>query len=304
LYFFKSRRIWDNWSKASTPDFQDLLLFLKPGEHTSVPFTSRLLNASQKPDSHMLNRNTVLIERKSGRITGALMLSPEGIVCPVLSNESSLEPLHRMVNSSSYYKKKYLTLMGAVDDISEFEKLFTNKKRLSVDYKLLCSRSDSLSDRINSYLNLKEASRMDITIHRALNSDLEKLMPLRKAYEIEEVILNPNNFNEGSCRRRFALTIDEQAVFYAENRGIPIATSCINACGIDWFQIGGVYTLPEYRGRGISAMLMARLAEHAVSTQKDLTLFVKKDNPAAIKLYSNCGFKKMDGYRISYLESR
>ena len=194
--------------------------------------------------------------------------------------------------------------MGAYDSVSVFEGLFRNRKRLSVDYNLLSADSHDIRKSIRSYLETKKAADKGISVHRATGSDLNRLMPLRKAYEIEEVLLNPENFIESACRRRFAATISEQAVFFAEKTGSPIAKSCINASGIDWLQIGGVYTLPEYRSRGISAMLMVALAEYAVSVRKNLTLFVKKDNIAAAKLYFNCGFIKNDNFRISYLESR
>ena len=113
-------------------------------------------------------------------------------------------------------------------------------------------------------------------IRTAAPSDLDRLMPLRRDYEIEEVLLDSSSFSEASCRNRFRTTIQQKAVFIGEIEEQPVATCCINSTGIDWLQIGGVYTMPAYRARGISARLMSKLAEDAAYRKKDLTLFVKK----------------------------
>ncbi|MDC7228609.1 MAG: GNAT family N-acetyltransferase [Spirochaetales bacterium] len=302
--FFRTEKKWGDWIRASARDFNALLDFLSPRAHSSVPFTSRLLNTSRKPDSTMLNRNPVFIKRESGRVSGALMLSPESIFSPVFGENCDIRDLDAMAASSSFFKKKYITLMGSTEDVKRFESVIYNRSSMSVDYHLLSAASKDILSISHDYVQNKEASSMGIQIRLASTGDLNLLMPLRRAYEIEEVILSPENFNEISCRRRFSMTIKEHAVFFADSGGRPLATSCINAEGIGFMQIGGVFTLPELRSKGISATLMQRIAEHASALNKDLTLFVKKDNPAALKLYKNCGFKKRGDYRITYLESR
>jgi predicted GNAT family acetyltransferase len=55
--------------------------------------------------------------------------------------------------------------------------------------------------------------------------------------------------------------------------------------------LGGVATLTEYRGRGLSALCVAALCEHLA--RKGLTsicLFYLKDNTPAGRLYDKLGF--------------
>ena len=289
---------------ASETDFIDLTEFIIPEENFAVPFSSRLINSDRVADAAMLQRNSVILENTGNEITGAIMLTPEGIICPVLTKKSRIAPLQRMIASSPYFRKRYLTLMGSLESVESIERLFTGRKKVSIDYNLLSAKSAQVKKVSRQYLSEKKQALADIMVQRASLTDIDRLMPLRKAYEIEEVLLNPYSFNEQACRSRFAATIKEQAVFFAEKNGVPVATSCINAGGINWLQLGGVFTLPEYRAQGISALLMTGIADYAASISRELTLFVKKDNTAANRLYANCGFIKLGYFRISYLERR
>ncbi|MDR3193469.1 MAG: GNAT family N-acetyltransferase, partial [Treponema sp.] len=68
------------------------------------------------------------------------------------------------------------------------------------------------------------------------------------------------------------------------------------------YQIGGVYVHPAYRGRGIARRLCAELARELLAEGKGLSLFVKKQNPAARSVYRDIGFKTQADYRISYYQ--
>ena len=275
-----------------------LLKFIQPREYYSVSFTSRL-------DRSAPGKNTVFIEKTGDEIISAVMLSPDGIICPVFTEESTLEPLGSIISGSAYAKKRYITLMGLKSDITAIENIFENKNRLSVDYSLFTGESSVIPEYIDKYLNKKDREfLMQFKTRKALPSDINKLMPNRIAYELEEVVLNPSHFNETACRNRYLKTISDETVIYAEAGGKPAASCCISSSGINWGQIGGVYTKPEYRSKGLSAMLMAEIAGQSSMQKKDLMLFVKKDNKAALTLYKNCGFDKKGEYRITYLESR
>jgi ribosomal protein S18 acetylase RimI-like enzyme len=45
---------------------------------------------------------------------------------------------------------------------------------------------------------------------------------------------------------------------------------------------------------------MTELLEHIAASGKNGTLFVKKDNAPAIKMYKNLGFVREHDFRISY----
>ena len=293
------------WSRAGKNGLSELLEFIQPFEHAAVPFTSRLLDHKRMPDKNRLRTNIVLAERSASKIISAVLLSPDGIICPVLTENSVIEPLADLIYKSSYSNRTYITVMGAKSNASRFENLFRHRRKVSIDYFLLTAASKGIPAIVSEYKKGKDPLFLDgFTVRRAAASDLPALMPLRKAYEIEEVLLNTSSYNENSCRQRFSRTITDDAVFIAERDNIPAGTCCINAHGLRWAQVGGVYTVPELRSRGLSAILMAETANYAADLGKDMTLFVKKDNLPALKLYRNCGFEITDSFRISYLERR
>ncbi len=284
-----------SWVKAGKKEIKELKEFIKPREYFSVSLTSRL----------NVFGSSVYIEKSGNKIISALLLDSMGVICPVLSSESSIQPLSWIIRNSVCGKKRYITIMGIEKDVLTIEKLFPERNKVSVDYDLLTAISKDVVLNGDLYLKKKNAALLEsISIRRASNSNIKKLMPLRKAYELEEVILNPEHFNEQACKMRLSRTVAGGIFLFAEIEGAPAATCCVNAEGFEWSQIGGVYTIPEYRSRGISARLITELAKRTAERNKNLTLFVKKDNKPALKLYSNCGFINSGCFRISYLERR
>ncbi|MFW9991876.1 MAG: GNAT family N-acetyltransferase [Candidatus Odinarchaeota archaeon] len=56
-------------------------------------------------------------------------------------------------------------------------------------------------------------------------------------------------------------------------------------------QLGNIYVLPDYRGRGLGRTLVSSIT-HEVLKQKEMaTLFVVRDNVAAISLYQKLGYR-------------
>ncbi len=54
--------------------------------------------------------------------------------------------------------------------------------------------------------------------------------------------------------------------------------------------IGGVYTLLEYRNKGYARSVISKIIQNCI-IKNNITLFVRKDNYPAIKLYNSMGFK-------------
>ena len=73
-----------------------------------------------------------------------------------------------------------------------------------------------------------------------------------------------------------------------------------NAASFTRLQIGGVDVLPEYRGLGIGRRMTAAFVGELSKQGRGLTLFVKKNNPAARAIYDHIGFSVAADYRISY----
>jgi len=59
----------------------------------------------------------------------------------------------------------------------------------------------------------------------------------------------------------------------------------------DFAQLGGVYTSPSVRGKGVGKRLASALTQRMIEKNLDVNLLVMKDNKSAIKVYEALGYK-------------
>ena len=133
-----------------------------------------------------------------------------------------------------------------------------------------------------------------------------EVFELQKKYEVEEVVPACLTFDEDSCRLRLANSFRTQyilALAVNENGAEKIvAKAGTNAVGRKHVQLGGVYTLPEYRGRRYALYLMTVLLVRLLKMRCIPVLFVKKKNVPALGLYKSLSFKNKGDYTISYFK--
>jgi len=123
---------------------------------------------------------------------------------------------------------------------------------------------------------------------------------LQKNYEIEEVLPKADMFNEDISKKLLSMTLKNQITVVAEKSGKIVAKANTNGEGFIYYQVGGVYTLPEYRNIGISTALVSYLIESIFSMEMKVSLFVKENNQAALKVYKKLGFNKIEDFQITY----
>lgn len=128
----------------------------------------------------------------------------------------------------------------------------------------------------------------------------DALFPLQKAYEKEEVVPAGAVYNEAAARLAFERSLRDQIVLYAVLDGHPVAKAQTNAHAYSFDQLGGVFTLPEYRGRGLATRITAELCRRLRAQGRSACLFVKQRNAAAIAAYHRVGFEDGPPYRITY----
>ena len=139
-----------------------------------------------------------------------------------------------------------------------------------------------------------------LMFRRAEMADTDALYPLQAAYETEEVLPQGAQLNPVHCRLGLERLITAQSVLAAQLDGKLVGKININAQSYTRFQIGGVYVLPEFRGLGIAQAMTAALIREFAPQKNRFTLFVKKGNIAAIRVYDKIGYKKIGDYRIAY----
>lgn len=88
--------------------------------------------------------------------------------------------------------------------------------------------------------------------------------------------------------------------FIIRKNGKIITKAKISGLSKNYFQIGGVGTLPEYRGKGLAKQVVSALCKSYLAQGKSGILFTGNENPAAIKVYKTLGFKPFDRYMIAH----
>jgi predicted GNAT family acetyltransferase len=123
---------------------------------------------------------------------------------------------------------------------------------------------------------------------------------LQAAYEQEEVVPRGSTFSPAASRVNIANIIVNGQTLAAELDGRLVGKINISAVSFTRYQVGGVYVHPDFRGLGIARRMATEFIGPLVAQGRGVTLFVKKSNLAARRLYSGLGFSVRGDYRISY----
>jgi hypothetical protein len=139
-----------------------------------------------------------------------------------------------------------------------------------------------------------------LRIRRLNRHSAARVFPLEEAYQREEVLTHPERFSPTAHYLHFTRSIRHNRIYFAELRGVPVGKAGTNAIGLDYSQVGGVFTDPEYRGMGISRALMHRLLGWIHGRGQSAALFVDIDNQPACRLYKGLDFRNEGRYMILY----
>ncbi|MGI5097725.1 GNAT family N-acetyltransferase [Treponema socranskii] len=148
---------------------------------------------------------------------------------------------------------------------------------------------------------VEKAACEKFKIFRCGIRDADELMPLQLAYEAEEVLPPCRTQNPAVTRKNLERILKTEYVVALQNsRGEPAAKANTNAVGIRWAQIGGVYTVPDFRRKGYASILVETLAEKIVESNRLPVLYARNGNEGAQKAYAALGFTKTGGFTIAY----
>ena len=283
------------WQLADCTDLQNLVEFLSKNEWGHVGFSARL-NIEERPKFPEQSTIKIHINRSSeprSKIKESILTTGGGLVVPVLSDLSGAR--HEDISSLlSYAAKQLHSVMGLRRDVEIIEASMTEKPFRFIDYHLMTM------DRAFSRSQRSPNKQMKLRICSAHPRHIAELFPLQAAYEKEEVLLNPYKFNTGISHKLFQQNLKKETILFARMRHRVVAKAGTNALGFQYAQLGGVYTLQKFRNRGIGTILINSLINHLGESYKGVSLFVKKDNPAALRLYEKTGFEVREEFRISY----
>ena len=233
---------------------------------------------------------------------GILFLAAHGVLLHCFTKEIT-DDIAKYIKNNFLKHTNPLSVMGEKNISIYLEQLineslslvparFENYKLLTLKTKpsapnLFCKRA---SDNLNAKL---EFIKPQI-------EDAELLCPMEIEYNESEVLAPGVKASHESCLKLLKKRINNHALYTVKKEGKYIAKAGINALGFNWNQIGGVFTIPEYRNSGVGAANMMVLTNDCFQYKKKCALFVKIKNPAARQMYKKIGFTESCDFRISY----
>jgi uncharacterized protein len=275
-----------SWRKIKKSDFPILEKLLKNEENNYVNASAKFL--LQEEDNNSLF--WVLADEKN-EIKAAIINWKNNILPVLCGHNTPLNDFYKEFLSS----KKIHSLQGLKNEVTALEKVIkTGKKPLEIiDYHLMS---------LDTPPKKKEASSnfSNLKLITPKLADIDAIAPLQAEYEKEEVLPKGAVFSPASSRVNTANIIAKGQVLAAEIDGRFIGKINVSAVSFTRYQVGGVYVYPEYRGKGIAGAMTYQFISSLISQCKGVTLFARKANTAACRLYKSLGFKNINDYCIVY----
>ena len=227
----------------------------------------------------------------------AVYHGPGGFFSPIgfasIEGENRREKLCAEIQRAAGTHTRLYSIMGSQADVSALEPAFSATPRHTIDYNLLALDW-------SRFPREERPPHPDLRFFSPEPSQWRRLLPLQTAYEVEEVLLPGSRPNPATSRATLLHSLEHQLVLVATHRGSVVARVATNARGYRGDQVGGVYTDPQWRNRGVARWLMTVLLSHLRRAERNASLFVKLDNQPAQELYRSLGFVFESPFRISY----
>ncbi len=116
------------------------------------------------------------------------------------------------------------------------------------------------------------------------------ILPLLINYEVEELGADMGKINRSKVLVVLRSRIKRGELTALVDRGRPVAFAGVNARFKEVCQIGSVYVLPRYRGKGYGSFIVKSHIERLFINYNRIVLFVGTENKKALRLYRNAGF--------------
>ncbi|MDC7220555.1 MAG: GNAT family N-acetyltransferase [Spirochaetales bacterium] len=279
------------WIKGQVSDREGLIKLLSREEWNQLHFSSSLY---EKRTFRLVHNGSVYIlkDRHPKQLKGAFYITRGGAL------HSCFEPSDLRREDLDYLEKhlqelNIFSFIGRSDRVKLIEELYHSCDCYGIDYDLMVKEISAAEARLGS----------GYTLRRVGLEDLELLYPLEEAYQREEVLRDPSRLDRRFLKRKFQSQLESQFIWAVFKGGRPVAKGGTNAIGFRYCQLGGVYTIPSERGRGLGRAIINRIGEELAKEKWGTSLFVRKDNRAALKLYQNCGYERKGDFRIVYPEN-
>ena len=205
-------------------------------------------------------------------------------------NQASIKNISGEKDGTDFFLEVIRNLSENPD--STFPKKF-NVKQIN-DYKLMVLPHQQFQDSQKLY--------NDDFIMRCTENDMENLFEIERNYLQDEVAVRGQKVSDAEVSMRLRQILKNQLYFALISDDRIVSKAYTNAIGKNWIQIGGVYTLFQFRQNGYAAHTVSTLCKRILQAHKNISLFVKTKNLPAQRLYKKIGFTFHSDYKIVYFE--
>jgi ribosomal protein S18 acetylase RimI-like enzyme len=275
------------WEKMKSRDTAGIELLLREREKDCVGACGRFI------ERNSLKSQVWTLRGKKGELS-ALILHSKSALMPVLCGNRNIPspPFLRGILRGI----KLHSVQGLREEVIVLEKeleLLSRKTEDIIDYDLMCI--DKLPDPAGY-----STGPVNLILRAPQLADLDAVAALQAAYEQEEVLPKGSVFSPLSSRVNITNIITKSHILAAELGGQLVGKININAVSFTRVQVGGVFVHPGFRGLGIASRMATEFIGSLILQGRGVTLFVRKTNLAARRLYTGLGFSARGDYRISY----
>ena len=142
----------------------------------------------------------------------------------------------------------------------------------------------------------------DSGMRRALNADLDLLLPACAAAHEEELGVNPLERDRDGFRWRTRVQITAGRSWLWEDRGRILFKAEASAWTPSAVQLQQVWSDPVVRGQGFARRALSDLARLLLARTPCVCLFVRAENERAIRLYESVGMERIGYFRSIVLK--
>jgi RimJ/RimL family protein N-acetyltransferase len=137
-------------------------------------------------------------------------------------------------------------------------------------------------------------------VRRATAADLDALVPMIAAYRVEDGLSRRGDDHSAWIRTHTKERVESGNLFVIESGGRLLFTGAFNFSGRHGSGLGGIYTEPPARGRGLASRAVADMCRMALAVGPVATLHVAQGNRPAIRAYEKAGFRTAGTFRLTF----
>ncbi len=189
-----------------------------------------------------------------------------------------------------------ISIRGFLGEWSSAEPVYRRYKELNPEYSPHYFSKDILYS-----IDLSPSApeiRHDQRVRLLAENDFQQWLDVNSAYMSELALPEDQTFEEK--QRSFARQIASKQIWgFFENERL-LSRAALNSNGLRLGQVGGVFTVPEFRQRGLAKATMF----HMLKDCRDLhghiksVLFTGETDLAAQKLYESMGYRKIGDFAL------